>query len=175
MSNRTAHRIGRRGVVLAGALCLMASIGLTIHALGPGSRSVEAAPSPENGPYIELKYPRVIDGNSLDGYIDGKRVAVGLRGAEAPSLSAPCGKEAAARNRELAGTKVLLQDPPGGPESDQFGRRLYYVYTAEGRSVDEALARAGVARSRANSHYRTFMESVESEARGARRGCLWGG
>lgn len=173
MSKKNVHRIGRRGAVLGGALSLLASIGLTIHALGPSSRSVEAAPSPENGPYIELKYPRVIDGNSLDGYIDGKRVAVGLRGALAPSLPAPCGKEAAARNRELAGTKVLLQDPPGGPESDRFGRRLYYVYTAEGRSIDEALAHAGVARSRADSHYRSFMDSVESEARSARRGCLW--
>jgi endonuclease YncB( thermonuclease family) len=164
------HRVWMASGLFVGGLLIAGVWGW----FGPGAAGVHAAPSPENGPYIVLHYPRVIDGDSLDGYIDGRRVAVGYRGVAAPTQRAACGREAEQKNRELIGNRVLLQDPPGGPEYDRLGRRMYYVYTEDRRSVDEALARSGVARARTDSHYRTFMESVETEARTARRGCLWG-
>jgi endonuclease YncB( thermonuclease family) len=124
---------------------------------------------------IEATVTRVIDGNSLDARVYGNRTAVGYLGAETPAPNQPCGQEALERNRELAGTRVLLEEDP----AYQFGemrRRLYYAYTPEGVSIEETLVREGLARAvRTDASRGAYLAAVQAEAEAAGRGCLWGG
>ena len=61
--------------------------------------------------------------------------------AEKVTAWSPTG--ATERLRELVGDAVRLED---GPRlTDSFGRKLAYVYTVEGASIDEALIAEGLA------------------------------
>src|SRR6185436_12613298 len=57
--------------------------------VGPGG-----AP-PQSTKPIDLQGPiRVIDGNTIETWIDGKRVGIGLVGVEAPMANTNCGRAA---------------------------------------------------------------------------------
>lgn len=77
---------------------------------------------------VEASVTRVVDGSSLDAYVLGRRTGVGYLGVETPSLNRPCGPQALARNRDLAGGAVLLEED-SSYQLDAIGRRLYYAYT----------------------------------------------
>jgi endonuclease YncB( thermonuclease family) len=129
--------------------------------------------TPASTPLIEATVTRVIDGSSLDAHIDGKRVAVGYLGVDVPQLNAPCGQEAFIRNKELAGSKVLLQED-ATYQMDEIGRKLYNVFTEDGRSIEEALVREGLARAaRTDALYGTALADLEATAKAANEGCIW--
>ena len=122
---------------------------------------------------IEAFVSRVIDGDSLDAYVAGRRTAVGYLGVAAPAPTHPCGVEALARNRELAGTRVLLEEDPTY-QFDARGRRLYYAYATDGTSIDETLVREGLAWAvRTDARYGAQLAALQAEAAAAGRGCLW--
>jgi endonuclease YncB( thermonuclease family) len=122
---------------------------------------------------IEASVTRVLDGNTLDSQVLGRRLFVAYVGAEAVEANQPCGAEARARNRELAGDRVLLEADPGF-QNDDRGRGLYYAFTLDRVSIDETLIREGLARAvRTDARYGAYLLAVEEEARAARRGCLW--
>lgn len=118
---------------------------------------------------------RVIDGSSLDARVSGNRTLVGYLGARTPNLTEPCGSEAFARNRELVGVTVMVEEDDSYT-FDELGRRLFYVFTADGVSIDEALVREGLAYAvRTDAHHGPILQAVEAAAKAAGRGCLWEG
>jgi micrococcal nuclease len=86
---------------------------------------------------------RVIDGDTFE-IAQGQRVR--LFGVNTPERGQSCFSEATERLRQLAGRSVGVEFGPR--PADQYGRLLYYVYTAEGESIDEILVREGPARAR---------------------------
>ena len=73
---------------------------------------------------------------------------------------------------ELAGNSVRLED---GPRlTDQFGRRLAYVYTEDGYSIDEILVREGLGTAwTEDGQHRDFLVGLERGTRMMDDGCLW--
>src|SRR5688572_12365427 len=122
---------------------------------------------------LEATVTRVIDGSSLDVRVDGNRTAVGYLGVETPDANEPCGQEALARNQELASPAVRLEPDPTY-EVDERGRRLYYAYTLDGRSIDETLVGEGLAfAARADASRGADLAELQMLAAMEGRGCLW--
>jgi endonuclease YncB( thermonuclease family) len=123
--------------------------------------------------HLEATVTRAIDGSSLDAHVLGARTALGYVGADVLPPNEPCGREALERNRELAGSQVLLEDDPLY-QFDDRGRRLYYAFTPDGRSIEGVLIREGLARAARTdgSHGAEFL-ALELEAKAAGQGCLW--
>jgi endonuclease YncB( thermonuclease family) len=143
----------------------------------PPEQEVPLAPPPPmiviDTPTPEADVSRVIDGSTLDASIDGQRVAIGYLGVDTPPANEPCGQQALARNRELAGTRVLLMADPQY-EFDIAGRRLYYAFTLDGTSIDEVLVREGLGRAvRTEGVEGSQLQAAEAEAAAAGIGCVW--
>lgn len=116
---------------------------------------------------------RIIDGDTFEADIDGRRETVRFFGIDTPERGQPCFREATARAAELLGGSALLV--PDERERDRYGRVLRYVYTAGGASIDAALVREGYAAAwRDDGALRAELLELESEARAGERGCLWG-
>ncbi len=143
--------------------CLLLSV--------PGAATAQEV----DDPAPEATVTRVIDGSTLDAQINGIRVPVGYLGVQTMDANQPCGQVALQRNRELAGNHVLLMTDPQY-DFDEFGRRLYYAFTVDGVSIDEALVREGLAHAvRTDGVEGSTLEAAEAEAAAAARGCLWDG
>jgi micrococcal nuclease len=116
----------------------------------------------------EVRVNRVIDGDTLDTHSGRIR----LFGVDTPERRENCAAEATTRLSELAGGSVRLEDGPRLP--DQFGRRLAYVYTEDGLSIDEILVREGLAIAwTGDGQHRDFLVELEQATRNAESGCLW--
>jgi endonuclease YncB( thermonuclease family) len=116
-----------------------------------------------------LTVVEVIDGDTLRTSLGTVR----MYGADAPEAGEPCYLEAIDAARRLTGTSVRAQ--PGPRERDPFERRLFYLYTESGRSIEEVLIRNGLAVARAqDGQHRDLLLHLEREAAVADRGCLWG-
>lgn len=91
----------------------------------------------------------------------------------------PCGHEAAARTRELAGpgTPVRLQSDPTQDATDRYGRTLAYVWI-DTTMLDYALVDDGLARTYIYAHtpgiYAQALDAAQAHAQSAHHG-LWGG
>jgi len=116
----------------------------------------------------EVRVSRVIDGDTFE--TNSGRVR--LFGVDTPETGDLCATEATSRFNDLAGGSVRLED---GPRlADQFGRRLAYVYTEDGNSVDEILVREGLAIAwTEDGQHRDFLVGLEQEAMRTETGCLW--
>ena len=153
---------------VGGATALLVfALGLCGGAASPAAGSIvphETRPGQVN---------RVVDGSSLDARVDGNRTLVSYLGVSTPTLSEPCGAEALARNAELVGSGFLAEEDPGYG-FDARGRRLYYVFTDDGLSVDEVLIREGLGYAvRTDARHGGALQDAELEAMRAGRGCLW--
>ncbi len=156
---------GLRAGAVGAALLLVVAVGV-----------VAGEPRPvgsQTPPRILAQVTRAVEGDALDTSIDGRRTAVGYLGVDTPSLAARCGPEALARNSELAGTLVQLEEDPLYP-LDPLGLRLYYAYTADGRSIDETLIREGLGVAvRTDARYGAALLAVQATAQAGAVGCLW--
>ena len=113
---------------------------------------------------------RIIDGDTLD-LTDGTRVR--LYGVDTPERGEDCYAEATDRLRQLAGSKVRLENGPRA--TDSFGRRLAYAYTDIGHSIDVILIGDGLAEAwRRDGQHRDTLVGLEQSARENQAGCLWG-
>ena len=75
-----------------------------------------------------------------------------------------CFTEATDRLSGLAGELIRVESGPRA--TDPFGRRLYYVYTESGISIDAVFVREGLARAwTRDGQHREYLAEVESEAR----------
>lgn len=111
---------------------------------------------------------RVIDGDTFD----SGATRIRLFGVDTPERGERCFNEATNRLKELAGDVVRVEQGPR--TSDTFDRMLYYVYTKDGKSIDELLVREGLAVAwRPDGQHRQVMVSLEEYAHRNRAGCLW--
>ena len=116
----------------------------------------------------KIRVDRVIDGDTLD----SRSGRVRLYGIDTPERGQPCASKATNRLSELAGGSVRLEDGPR--PADRFGRRLAYVYTEDGLSIDEILVREGLAFAwTEDGQHRDFLVQLERTTRDAESGCLW--
>ncbi len=111
---------------------------------------------------------RVTAGDSLD----TPTLQVRLLGVDAPTEGEPCFKEARDRLQQLAHTVIKVES---GPEAqDIMARRLYYVYTDSGESIDEILITEGLVRaSRREGQHRERLLDLERKAEAGGSGCLF--
>ena len=110
----------------------------------------------------------MIDGDTLASSI----YRIRLFGVDTPKRGERCFSEAKERLNELAGDAVRVERGPRN--SDTFDRMLYYVYTKDGKSIDELLVREGLAVAwRPDGQHREVLVSIEEEANRNRVGCLW--
>jgi endonuclease YncB( thermonuclease family) len=116
---------------------------------------------------------RAIQGDTLDGYNARGRAGIGIVGIKAPSGNTVCGREATAFAQELISEGVELWEEPG-LVLDRRNRRMYHVILPDGRSLAEVLVAAGLARADGQATNRDRLVELETAARKARRGCLWG-
>jgi len=164
--------ISRR--LLLGLLSLFLILGL-----GPapaGAQRVEpgGAPPAGSGPIDVSGFVRVIDGDTVEAYLGGKRVGIGLIGVDAPRGNTACGREAATALRTFVRGGLWLEDDPA-LTFDARGRRMYYAVMREGTSIGEELVRAGAAHANGQGRKHEQLAAAEADARATRRGCLWRG
>ena len=112
---------------------------------------------------------RIVDGDTLD-LADGTRVR--LYGVDTRERGEACFSEATDRLRQLAGNTVRLET---GPRlTDTYDRRIAYVYTSEGLSIDILLVGEGLARAwPLDGQHRDTLVNLERSARDNHAGCLW--
>lgn len=115
---------------------------------------------------------RVIDGNTVEVAAQGGRLGIGLIGVRAPRGNSDCGRLATRALWELSAAGLLFEEDAEGVPHEKY-RRLYYAFTADGRSVAEHLVLSGLARADGRGRERAILAAAENEARAVRRGCLW--
>ncbi len=90
---------------------------------------------------------RVVDGDTVDVEVAGRRERVRLIGLNTPESvdrrrPVECfGREAARRARELLpeGTRIELEADPSQGEGDRYGRLLRYIRLPDGRNFAELM------------------------------------
>jgi endonuclease YncB( thermonuclease family) len=142
-----------------------------VHAARPGG-----APPAGSGPVDVTGFIRVIEADTVEVRIEGRRVGVGFVGIEAPMGNTACGRRAIDRLVSLLARGLRLEeDEDPDLTFDQRGRRMYHaVSRADGSSLAAELVRTGFARSSGRGRHRAALAALENEARVARRGCVWG-
>jgi endonuclease YncB( thermonuclease family) len=147
-----------------------------VASLGLATSLCFAQDAPAEQPQLsEVLVTRAMDGDSLDARVDTFRTALGYLGVETPAINEPCGREALARNMELASDRILVEADPAY-EFDERGRRLFYAYTVDGVWIDEVLIREGFGFAiRTDTARGAHLAQVQAEAELAGVGCLWGG
>jgi glucose/arabinose dehydrogenase len=158
--------------ILLGLLLVLGSLG-TVRALD-GVVQPGGAPDPKSGPFRPSGFVRVIDGESIEVLIDGRRTGIGILGVDAPDLGTPCGDAARAQLQSMVGRGVTLEDDPGN-RMDLKGRRVYRVSAADGSSVAATLVGAGLARTTGLGPEASVLAAAEAKARQDQTGCVWGG
>jgi endonuclease YncB( thermonuclease family) len=119
---------------------------------------------------------RVIEADTLEVWIDGTRVGVGVIGITAPPGNTACGKEAIRTAADLTSGGILLEEALGLPAFDRRSRRMYRVITSNGRELGIELALAGLAAADPSAKAAQEFSSIhaaEQDARIGGRGCLW--
>ena len=85
------------------------------------------APPPKSGGIQVRGYIRVIDGDTVETYVKGNQVGIGLLGIDAPEVNTPCGRIAADALQALLGYSGPLLDEDIDNAFDKRKRRLYRI------------------------------------------------
>ncbi len=131
---------------------------------------------PGKGPVTVTGPIRVIEADTLEVSIDGRRVGIGLVGIKAPAGNTACGRQAIAALYALLEEGVELRDDGRAAPYDRRTRRKVKVALPRSRgSLAVALARAGVVRADPEDidgeEYADILDA-EVDARTNRRGCV---
>lgn len=126
---------------------------------------------------------KVVDGDTVEVDYYGQLVKIRLIGIDTPEVVDPrkpvqCfGKEASARAHNLLdGQRVSLELDPLVGETDKYGRKLAYIFMANGDNFALRMIQDGYAHEytyQAQSyHYQADFKRAQTEAEAAQRG-LW--
>ncbi len=134
------------------------------------------APAPGSGS-VSIGGPvRVIEGDTLEVNIQGRRVGVGIVGIVAPAGNTDCGRDAISFVYDIVSEGVELEEDPGVPAFDAANRRMYRVVGLRDKtSIALALATAGLARADPRAQMaleHAEIAAAEAAARQNRRGCI---
>ena len=131
------------------------SIGVTLLLLSTGVNSNS-----------ELQVTRVIDGDTVVGYIDGEQETVRLIGVNAPETGACYALQAKKMLAHMTLGNTLKVETERD-KRDNYGRLLLNIYRDDGRLINEVLVSEGVAVQMAvapnNKHINT-LHKAEVEA-----------
>lgn len=150
------------GILLVGALVVAVSIYI-VSSTGEGCDTTICC---EDCPVLQVS--RIVDGDTFR----DPNGRIRLYGVDTRERGELCFNEATDRLRELAGGSVRVEK---GPRLiDPFQRRLYYICTMSGESIDEKLVREGfeIAWTKDGQH-RDVLVQLEQEAQQEGVGCLW--
>jgi micrococcal nuclease len=109
---------------------------------GTEAGASSSAHSPQNGARTPCRVTRIVDGDTME--CDRRKIRLLL--IDTPERKqAPFGRQATDVLRRLApvGSTVRLEFDVD--RTDRYGRELAYVYTSDGRFINEAIAREGYA------------------------------
>lgn len=188
--------MGRRALLLLlGLLPVLAACGLleeltatptpaepaaqTTSTPAPSLPSGVTLPTPPPG-LPQARVTRIVDGDTIEVTMDGRRYTVRYIGVDTPESVAPgqpveCyGREASRRNRELVEGKTVLLEKDVS-ETDRYGRLLRYVWV-EGQMVNAVLVAEGYAQAATfppDVRYADLFRELQRQAREQGRG-LWG-
>ncbi len=160
---------------------ILAAVIAVLSALAAPALRPAAAASATRVPEESGEVARVIDGDTLDVDLDGRRERVRLLGVDAPEMGRherPAdyfAREATAFVRRLADyRRVILRGDPGHENRDDYGRLLRYLNLPDGRCLNVELLRQGYAHALTRYPFSRMKEfrRLEREARDAGRG-LW--
>jgi endonuclease YncB( thermonuclease family) len=148
---------------------------VTLTLLAASSLAAQQAPLDPPSQFTASRV-RVIEGDTLEVWIDGIRLAVGVVGIKAPPGNTPCGKQAIAAVTALLAGSTWFDIDIKTSKLDKRYRRLYRVTTSNGQSLAIELAREGLASpQQADANARDYPDIVaaRTDAQSAQRGCLW--
>jgi hypothetical protein len=151
------------------------SISMVMFAVLSTSMQGQAPPA-GSGPFVITDSIRVIEADTLEVLIEGRRVGVGLVGVKGPAGNTACGRQAIAALYQLLAAGIELHDDARMPTFDSRHRRMFRVAIRPTRaSAAVTLARAGLVRAdpaalEAAEH--AEIAAAEMDARANRRGCL---
>lgn len=185
---RSIHRTLSALAAAGLALGLSACTGLP--AGGDDTAAATAAPAAMSTPqdFCELgscetaTVDRVVDGDTVDVVVDGATERVRVLGIDTPETKHPdkpvgcMGPEAAARTSELApaGDQVTLITDDNADSTDNYGRLLRHIVTADDTLLGDQLLGDGLATTTTFEHSLTGdYATSEDNARQAAAG-LWG-
>ena len=125
----------------------------------------------------------VVDGDTIDVLIDGKKERVRLIGIDAPEFGdeehpAECfAQEALSEAKELLDGKIIrLVSDPTQDNRDKYERLLRYVFLEDGTNVNERMIAGGFAREYSYLgipyQYRQEFQEAERDAKNKKLG-LW--
>src|SRR4029434_123368 len=98
------------------------------------------APPPGSGSVHFTGFVRVIDGDTLEVYINGHQTGCGIIGIKAPMGNTTCGLAAASALWELmAESNITLEEDPEIAFDSRL-RRMYYIVLADGSSAAVKMA-----------------------------------
>jgi endonuclease YncB( thermonuclease family) len=140
---------------------------------GPSRPASPQAPPKNSGPVDITDFVRVIDGDTLEVFHDGRRIGIGLIGVRAPQGNTECGRQAARFLQSLLENGVYLEEDPD-LTFDSRNRRMYRASTrGDMRSVAVALAEAGFVIPDGRGLEQAAIAAAVAAARQAQRGCAW--
>lgn len=124
---------------------------------------------------------KVIDGDTIDVVVDGKRERVRLIGIDAPEVEyedklADCfAGESAARLKDLIGGKtVSLSSDPTQEDRDSYDRLLRFVYLPDNTNINKKMIEEGYAYEYTYKgipyQYQKEFQDAESEAKKLKKG-----
>ncbi|MFA6050790.1 MAG: thermonuclease family protein [Candidatus Paceibacterota bacterium] len=132
---------------------------------------------------FEAEVLRIIDGDTVEIFYDGKKDTLRLTGIDAPEwgshVKAECyGEEASVRMKELSDGKSIVVVIDGSQsDRDMYGRLLGYMYLKDGTFVNQKMIEQGYAeeyRFKTSYAHEDQFKSAEADARLKNLG-IWGG
>ncbi len=144
------------------------------------SKVVQVPPSPvqSSNPeqiFSQALVTKIVDGDTIDVQVDGKKDVIRLIGINAPETGECFGKEATERAKEVLSSKnVNLEADPTQGERDKYKRLLRYVFV-DGKNFDELMVREGFAKEytyKTVYKYQSLFKTAQKEAQDNKRG-LW--
>ena len=108
---------------------------------------------------------RVIDGDTIDTSLG----IVRLYGVDTPEIDEKCFQLAKTETERLAGYRIRVENGPRA--KDRYGRKLAYVYTEKGDSIDGNLIEKGFAKAwEKDGQHRNYLMDLEKFAP---KDCVW--
>jgi len=155
---------------MANRAAVAAVLGVLL-AITPGAFA--QAPAPGSGDQVIKGRVRVIDGDTLEIFINGRQASVGLIGIKAPLGNTACGQLSARYLFTLLGQTAglrLVEDL--NHPYDSRKRRMYYLRLPNNLSAAVEMVRAGLAKPNLEGLEVDALLAAALEALSLGRGCV---
>lgn len=144
------------------------------------TRSIQASSSPVATPSISISslvtITKVVDGDTVDVNINGKKDTIRLIGINAPESGECFGRESTGKARELLqGKSVTLETDSSQDNRDKYQRLLRYIFLSDGSNFGELMIKDGFAKEYTfitAYKYQFLYKQAQQQAKNNKKG-LW--